>query len=262
MYQRTERELARDIHDSDPAKAGLARMLRDGLRTWRKAYDDIPLAETKEESGKPQRTKETKETPRPLNLKEIVATCADRYIGLGRHMVVYPDLSEGEAIERYRADFTVPKDARMPKEYKVRFPVVNAVDPRIPIPEKDRRAGIKEWINTGNIENQTFIPDKPYVVFTHNGTLYLPNTVNQAMGRFKENEVGEPLTETIDLYLNRPDFFRTRGRDSAGSRTEDGTVPFLHTFGGGPEVDADSPDDPTRRYGAGSRGKKIIELGS
>lgn len=262
MYQRTERELARDIRDSNPARAGLARMLRDGLRTWRKVYGDVPLPETKEKPSKPKEKQARKETTRPIDLVEIVTKCVDRYIGFGFHRVVYPDLSEEEAIEKYREDFTIPKDARQPKEYEGRFPIINAVDPRIPLPEKHKRARIKEGINTGNITNQTHIPDKPYIVFTHDGARYLPDTINQATSKFEKDEVAEPMTETTDLYLNHPEFFRNRGRDAAGSRTGFGLVPYLVAFVGSPRVSSVSADDPYQGRGAGSRGKEIIVLGS
>lgn len=150
----------------------------------------------------------------------------------------------------------------MPKEYEVRFPVVNAVDPRVPISEKDRRAGIKDWIETGKITNQTQIPDKPYIVFTHDGTLYLPYTVNQAISMFEKDEVAEPMIETTDLYLNHPEFFINRGRDAAGSRAGDGDVPCLSMFDGNPGVSSGSTRSPAQGFGAGSRGKEIIVLGS
>lgn len=258
MSRFVEREAGRFQKDKDRAKAGLAKTLVAALKAWRDAYGEIPLLPQPKE--KPQR--KTKETPLRITLEAVVATCAFRYIGFGFHTVVYPDLSEEEATEKYLGDFTVPKDARMPKEYKGRFDVINAVDPRVPPKEKDKRGKINEWINTGNIEDQTFIPEKPYIVFTHDGKLYLPDSVTQAEAKFAEDEVGEPLTETIDLFFNHPEFFKTRGRDSAGSRTGNGSVPFLNTFRGGPAVFAISPGSPVRDFGAGSRGKVIIELGS
>lgn len=257
MSRFLERGVGRFQKDKNRGKAGLAKTVVTALKAWRDAYGEIPLPQPKE---KPQR--KTKETPLRITLEAVVATCAFRYIGLGFHTFIYPDVSEEEATEKYLGDFAVPKDARMPKEYKGRFDVINAVDPRVPPKEKDKRGKINEWINTGNIEDQTFIPEKPYIVFTHDGTLYLPYTVNQAIGRFAEDEVGEPLTETIDLYLNHPEFFRTRGRDAAGSRTVYGDVPCLSVFNGYPRVDAESPGNPRQDFGAGSRGKKIIVLGS
>src|SRR3989344_8805301 len=105
--------------------------------------------------------------------------------------------------------------------------------------------------------DQTQIPDKPHIVFTHDGTLYLPYTVNQAIEKFADDEVGEPYAETLDFYLNHSEFFQTRGRDSAGSRTEYGNVPCLNTFLGKPGVYAVLPDNPSQYFCAGSRDKVL-----
>ena len=112
------------------------------------------------------------------------------------------------------------------------------------------------------IVNQIQIPNKPYVTFPHDGTRYLQDTVGQAEAKFAEDEVGEPLIETVDLYLNDPNLFRTYGRDAAGSRTWDGGIPCLREVNGYPGVGEDSLDNTEEDWGAGSRGRKIIALGS
>ncbi len=206
--------------------------------------------------------KEVKEAPRRLALEKIVAKCVDRYLGLGFHIFIYPDVSEEEAVEKYRKDFSIPGGASKPEEYDSRFDVYYAVEPRVSLSRKHKRAGISELTDTLKISNSTHIPDKPYIAFTHDGTLYLPYTVNQAVRRFSEDEVGESQTETTDLYLNHPVLFAIFGRDAAGSRTEYGNVPSLVAFFGRPRVEENRPGASHQHWGVGSRGKKIIELGT
>lgn len=205
------------------------------------------------------------EAPKRVDLKEIVTKCVDIYIGLGFHRVVYFDLSEEEAIEKYRKDFTVPRDARQPAEYQGCFDVVIVHEPRVTVTEKSSRARIHAWIHPGDITNLPEIPDKPYIAFTHDGTRYLEfSTVNQAMERFSDDEVGEPLTETIGVYSIYSEFFENGGRIAAGSSTKnDSVVPYLNPFdeNGEPEINVEPPDYPSRGNRVGSRGKEIIKLG-
>ncbi len=219
-----------------------------------------PLSEKAQKQGDGKVPSKRAEHLRHPDLSEAVHKAVARFIGLGFHKAVYPDISEEEARGRYRKDFTLRQGASMPEDYQERFPVINVVEPRIPISEKASLAGI-ERINACIVTNETQISDKPYVAFTHDGYRYFRHKVDEAISEFTGDEVGEPLTETIDLYLNHPRILKYHGRDSIGSRIMNDGIPSVDTFRGHPKIEASSSDDPSPYYGAGSRGKKIIELG-
>ncbi len=160
MSRFLEKAVKRDIEKdkSSKAKTALGELVISASERYRRLYGEVDL---QEKSVKPQGKQGRKEAPRPLNLKEIVARNVDRFIGLDFHTFIYPDAPEEETKAKYREDFTVPEGARMPKEYEMRFPIINAVDPRIPISEKDRKAGIEEWTDTRKITDRTPISEKP-----------------------------------------------------------------------------------------------------
>lgn len=254
-----EKQLERFAEDSDSGKAALARTVRGNLIAWRNRYGDISLHQSSEEN----KTVRAKETPLCSYLEATVRECVNRYMNLGFHTFVYPNIREEEAVYKYRKDFAIPEGARKPEEYDSRFDLVLAIEPRVSLPRKCKRARIGGPIEMLEISDLTPISDKPYIVFTHDGTRYYPYTVKQALTRFSEDEVAEPLTETIDLYLKYPALLASyRGRDAAGSRTEDGLVPNVdNTTIFGTFIQWARPGASHQRFGVGSRGKKIIELG-
>lgn len=215
------------------------------------------------------------------DLERIVTEQVKRFIALGFHREVYPDLSKAEAKAKYQADFVLPKQAVQPPEYRGRFDEVLVVEPRISLTRKHKLAGrikeldlvpvakkwttsqVADWINTETIQDLTPHPtDIQYLVFTHDGQRYCPLTVEQAIGQFASDEVGSPQLEMIGLFLQKPIFFDGRGIDAAGSRNKFGSVPYLDTFNGRPEVGAHSAGNQNQDWGALSRGKEIILLGS
>ena len=189
------------------------------------------------------------------DLELIIAQQVNRLIQLGFHKEL------GMSKEEYRAGFTLPAGASQPESYKGRFDALLVVEPRIVLARQHARAGIKEWINTDNIQNLTKFPDTPYAVWTHDGQKYRPFSVEKAIKRFATDEVGSPQIEVTALYLQHPEYFKNRGVDAAGSRGGGGGVPGLDTFVGGPGVRAPWIDRPGQGWGAGSRGKEIIRLG-
>lgn len=223
--------------------------------------DKIPLSERAQKQRDGKIPSKRIEHLRHPDLSEAVRKAAARFIGLGFHRAVYPDIPEEEAQRRYKKDFSLPEGARMPEEYEARFPVVNVVEPRISISAKAELARI-ELVNVCVVTNETQISDKPYIAFTHDGHRYFRHRVDEAISEFVEGEVGEPLTETVDLWLNHPGILKFHGRDSVGSRTEKGRIPSVDNFRGHPKIEVTLPGDPSPYFGAGSRGEKIIELGS
>lgn len=264
MSRFAEKEVRPNTKDEDKAKAIVARRYIQASRDYREIFGEITLPFS-EDSKKVTRTKSKATTEKEIErllLVQAVEIAFSRFTDLSFHTILYPELSEEEARIKYAESFKLPKDARISKEYRERLPVINVSDPRIPVWVKDEKAEVKEWIDTKRIRNNVLIPDRPHIAFTHDGTRYQPYTVTQAIERFAKDEEGEPYTETIDLYITHPEFFRTRGRDSAGSRSGGGIVPYLDTLNGCPGVGVGSPGNPDVGYGAGSRGKKLIILGS
>ena len=215
------------------------------------------------------------------DLEKVVPGQVERYIALGFHSEVYPKLEEDEAKARYRADFTLPKDAAQKPEYVGHLDVVSVHDPRIPLTRKHELAArikeldldevarrwtttrVDEWIDISNIEDLTTYPtDIPYLVFTHDGQKYRKISVTQAKKQFKDFEVGSPQGEVTDLFLQEPAFFVDIGIYGGGSRLRYGYIPFLDTFYGRPSVHAYSPGKPDAYWGVLSRGKIYIPLGS
>ncbi len=230
----------------------------------RKAFPEVykKVEELVSEEAGLEKRQDNVEILMSLAIEAAVTKAVEDFIGLGYHKYLYPKLTSEKAEGKYRAAFTLPEDITIPEEYRERFPIVNVIDPRIPTAEKDKRAGVREWTDTNKFTNNVRIPRRPYITFTHDNTRYQPYTVNQAITKFASDEVGEPYTETVDLYVHQSELFRNLGRNSAGSRAGDGSVPCLSTFGACPEVNAVSPGILPQNFGAGSRGKKLIVLGS
>lgn len=216
------------------------------------------------------------------DLERVVVGQVERYIALGFYAEVYPGIEEEEAKAKYRADFTLPENAAQPVKYSGRFDVVLAVEPRISLTRKHELAArikelgldtvarrwttsrVREWINTGNIEDLTDHPTNvPYLVFTYNGKKHRLNTVTRAEDLFAGDEVRSPQLEVTDLFLQIPRFFVSQeGLYAAGSRYGRVLVPRLGTLFDEPEVQADSSDYRPRGWGVASRGKDVIRLGT
>ncbi len=203
----------------------------------------------------------------PTELELTVRQQVDRLINqFGLHLEVYTGLDPQKAVEAYRRDFILPDGAAMSEEYKGRFDGrILVVDPRVELSTLHQRADVTEYIITSAIKNLTAIPRVPYVTFTHDSQQYRPYSVEQALGMFAEDEVGRPQVEISHHYLQFPKDFTKNGMvgmDAAGSRYGDGRVPYLSLLDGRPEVFALWIGDPLRGWGAGSRGKDVIELGA
>lgn len=202
----------------------------------------------------------------PTELELTVTQQVDRLINqFGLHLEVYSGLNPEEAALQYRRDFALPTGATMPEEYKGRFDQrILVVDPRVELSTLHQKAGVPEYINTSAITNLTEVPRVPYVTFTHDSQKYRPYSVEQALAMFAGDEVGRPQVEISHHYLQFPKDFTKNGMvgmDAVGSRFRGGYVPCLGLLYGRPEVYARWIDDPSRGWGAGSRGKEIIELG-
>lgn len=190
-----------------------------------------------------------------IDLEQVVSRQVDRYVGLKFHEEL--GMSESE----YRQSLSLPEGVMQPETYRGRFDVLLVVEPRISLARQHRLAKIAEYIATDKIVNLTEIPNKPYAVWTHDGQIYRPITVEQARNQFKDDEVGSPQLEVTDFYLQHPEYFKGRGIDAAGSQYEGGYAPYLAAFHGGPRVVAYGVGSQPQLWGALSRGKEIIKLG-
>lgn len=250
-----ERELAR-LGDKDLAK--IVAGVHEAFRKRHLEMSDIALP-----TFDKAKNSQAEEAVVLLTPEVIVAKHVDRYVKLSFHRVVYPKLSDIEAEAKYRSDFKLPEaGTRQPETYKGRFDLLATIDPRISLARKHKLAGIAEYINTDKISNLTPVPARPYAIWTHDANRYRKYTVDQATAKFADDEVGSPQVEVTDFYLNYPQFFKDHGVDASGSRHEDDCVPDLNTFRGWPRVDASWSGAQNSDWGALSRGKEIIELGS
>lgn len=178
-------------------------------------------------------SKEKREPLRRTDLERIISEQVDRYIALGFHEEVYKNLPVQEAEAKYRADFTLPPEAAQPGEYVGRFDIPLVVEPRISLRKKYKLAKklkdmnldsiTTEWEtskidkSTGKIIDQTDHPtDRPYLIFTCDGKKYRGSSVEKALERFKDDEVGITQLELTDLFLQSPKYFVV-GISAAGS---------------------------------------------
>lgn len=209
-------------------------------------------------------------------LEQEVARQVDRYIELGFHKEVYPEVNEVDAQARYRADFTLPEETTPPESYKGRFDVPLLVEPRIPLSVQHRRSKtpIGERVKTENIQNLTESPSSPYLVWTHDGKRYSKFSVEQAMNSFADDEVGSPQIELTALYLQHPDYFKGEGYKGAaviatGSRDGRTWGPerklvwatLIDAYKGQPTVGSCWLGPMVIDAGKASRGKEITKLG-
>lgn len=191
------------------------------------------------------------------NLELVIASSVDRFVELGLHEKL------GKTEQDYRAEFVLPEGAGQPESYKGRFDIPVVVEPRVSLAFIHKRAGIREYIDTDKVRNLVECPtDYPYIIFTHQGYRYRPYSVDRALTLFEDDEIGAPQIEVSSLYLEHPEFFLGRGLDAAGSQYEDNEVPFFDTFYGKPKVIARKIDHEDYSWGALSRGKEIIRLGT
>lgn len=220
------------------------------------------------------------EPPQTLDLETVVGRQVDRYIKLGFHRLIYRDLPEEAAIAKYKADFALPQGAAQAEEYKGRFDIALVVDPRASLwfqynvidnrvegltSIKDR----SDLIDIKRIADQTEHPDGPYLIFTHDGQRYKTEglygrQIKEMQASFAQDEVGNTLHEATGLYIQYPEYFGDgRGSVAAGSRDEHGDVPLFAGYKGYQTVGAFKEDDNiSQNFGAFSRGRNVIELGS
>lgn len=131
------------------------------------------------------------------------------------------------------------------------------VDPRLSLSTQYDLLGVTAYFNTGRVTNRTAVPDRPYVIWTRDGQLYRPYSVDEALELFAPDEVGATLGEVTALYAQHPDFFKGRGIDASGSRDDSYRVPYLNTFYGNARVSASRGDYHDSRWGALSRGNEV-----
>ncbi len=196
------------------------------------------------------------ETPAVVDLEYVVSRQIDRYVDLKFHSEL--GMSEAD----YRQSLALPEGTLQPESYRGRFDVLLVVEPRITLVRQHKLANITEYISTDKIVNIDEVPDYPYAIWTHDGQVYRPVTVEQARDKFLNDEVGSPQLEVTDLYLQHPEYFKGRGIDAAGSQDGGGRVPTQRAFYGGSEVRASEAGNADQDWGAGSRGKEIIRLGA
>jgi hypothetical protein len=221
------------------------------------------------------------------SIEVIVANQVNRYLELGFHKEVYPELDEDKAKDRYKRDFIFPDGASQPQEYAGRFDIVVVVEPRIQLSklhllakgfkEKDLDTAVSEldssqvaeWIDTeNNIQNLTEYPrSNPYLVFVSDPERYRGRSVEEALAQFNPDEVGCVSLEVTSLYLQHLKYFIGRGISAAGTRNTSGT----HPGSGAPYIGVASFRRPyvgmestANRYAnmsVLSRGEKFIRLG-
>lgn len=229
-------------------------------------------------------SKEIREPLRRTDLERTISEQVDRYIALGFHMEVYKDLSVTEAEAKYRADFTLPIEAVQPVEYVGRFDIPLLVEPRISLSVKYKLAQKLKDMNldsitakwetskiddsTGEIIDQTDHPtDRPYLIFTHAGKKYRGSSVEKALERFRDDEVGITQGELTDLFLQSPRYFVV-GISAAGSLDVAKHHAKGHTYVPSIFMILDHIEASSfwiknkQELGVGSRGKEIIRLGT
>ncbi len=172
----------------------------------------------------------------------------DRAIELGYWKEGYDD---PEIYRNSIPKFAQPVDKRLP------FPL--SIDPRISSSRKLELAGIKPYINVGEIKDEITAPDLPYTVYTIPPTLFR-GYYSEALKQIPDYAVGAPASEVFEAYLKLyskfPQFFNPWA-DSGNSLAGAGYVPYLHVWRGGPEVVARRADSPLRDWRVLFRGNEI-----
>lgn len=204
-----------------------------------------------------------KEDIKPTSTEAIRALAArqvNRYVELGFHEEL------GLKENAYRARLALPKKLDIPATYKGGIPLV--VDSMLTLPALIRRAGIREHGTLlDNILNKLITTDhptdgRPYLAWTHDGSMYQGDSVQVASAKFSTEELPSPLEEAISLFLLQPGIFENGGIVAAGSRLTDGRFPRLYVSQGQPHIDAHFFGVPNHNYyGILSSGKGVVLLG-
>jgi hypothetical protein len=156
---------------------------------------------------------------------------------------------------------TLPKFEPQPEEYKGRFDIPVLVDPRVDLLDQHKSVNLKGVINRVDLENLVEVPDKPYVMWTHDGRRNRQKSVVEAQAGFADDEVGSTQLEVTALFLQHPDVFEGHALYAPNSRSER-HVPYLHRIieGHKARLGRGGKDDrPHALWGTLSRGEKISQ---
>ena len=198
-----------------------------------------------------------------IDLDKVIDKQVSRYIDLGFHREVYPNLKDEEAKTKYLNNFTLPQVASQPAEYVGYFDIALVAEPRVSLSRKFELAGITKWINISKIVDLTEHPeDIPYLVFTHTGKLYRPYYPSVLNLTFPKNfEVGSPLLEVTDQFIQDFSLWDGKALDAVGSWLPYNLVPHISSLTDKLHVGQENPTNRYMNWFTSTRGEHLIRLG-
>lgn len=206
----------------------------------------------------------------PLNSSEIPTFSlevsrdlqVDRFIELGFHTIL------GQDEDEYRKAFILPEGLAQPTEYRGVFDIFLIIDPRIPLAEQHKKAGVEEWIDSASITDYVDVPMAPYGIWTHNGRRHVKHRsvgTRKTLEGFRVDEEQSPQIEVTGLFLQYEGLFYEHGIEGAGSLIENDAIPLIKyvpgKYGGTRLV---SIKIGSHRITSAplSRGDQLVELGA
>lgn len=191
--------------------------------------------------------------PIPVVLEELIARQVSRFIALGFHQEL------GETEEKYREDFSLPKELMNLGKYRETQGLPLVVDPRVPLEKQHRSVNMVEYIDLEEVLEETPAPSKPYLLWAN---IEEDNhlTTAEIIDGFSGDKVGSTHNELISLYLNYPEMFIDHGIAAGGARYKE-DIPFIQSFIGVFGVSRGQLRDRFPTWRVMSRNERVTELG-
>ena len=210
-------------------------------------------------AGKTKERQGSSTSPENLSiLKSIIEGRVNRLVELGFHQEFYPQVSSEEAKSLYKKDFVLPEGVLLP-EGQGAFPEIFVIDPRIKNRSLLRLGEIVEFI--GLRDDPVSSKEKPYLAFTSYTDSFRGLEPDEAVGKFRDNEIGFNLSELMYLYVEVPGFFNNQGLYAVESKKWN-LFSYLVKFHGRQEIHVASVGYPSEYFRVISRLKETIILGS